>query len=137
MKKAKQPILYTLSAISSAALDIGLYRLLLALFGGALGSYTAPACNVIARACSSFYNFNINRLVYESKEKYGRAMLRYYVVVVLQLAASTLLLTLFLHLFHVRSDNGSTLVKALVDGGLFVVNYFVQKHWVFAKREKT
>ena len=136
MRKAKQPILYTLSSLSSFVLDVGIYRLLLALLGGTLGGYTPTVCNVTARVFSSFYNFNINRLVYQHHEAYGKALLRYYLVAVVQLAASTLLLNLFLHLFRVQSDNVSTLVKMLVDGGLFVASYFVQKYWVFSSKQE-
>lgn len=131
MKKAKQPALYTLSSLSSWALDTGLFRLLLALLGGMAGEMTAAVCNVLARACSSFFNFNCNRLVFQSRETYGKSLLRYYMLAIPQLAASTLLLELFLKLFQIQSDNAATLVKILVDGGLFVANFFIQKFWVF------
>lgn len=137
MKKTKQPILYTLSSFTSFLLDVGLFRLLLALLGGAFGELTVSVCNVLARVVSAFYNFNINRLIYQHHESYGKALLRYAVVAVLQLAASTLLLTLLCRLFRVESKNASTLVKMIVDGGLFVASYFVQKYWVFSKKEKT
>ena len=76
-----------------------------------------------------------NRVVFQSREPYGKALLRYYLLAVPQLAASTLLLSLFVWLFRVQSDNVSTLVKILVDGGLFVASYFIQKFWVFSQRE--
>ena len=132
MKKAKQPALYVLSSVLSWVVDTGLFRLGLALFGGAFGEATAAVCNVIARVFSSFFNFNLNnRMVFQSREPYGKALLRYYLLAVPQLAASTLLLSLFVWLFRVQSDNGSTLVKILVDGGLFVASFFIQKFWVF------
>ncbi len=132
MKKAKQPALYILSSLLSWVVDTGLFRLGLALFGGILGEAAAAACNVIARIFSSFFNFNLNnRMVFQSTEPYGKALLRYYLLAVPQLAASTLLLSFFVLLFHVQSDNVSTLVKILVDGGLFVASYFIQKFWVF------
>ena len=138
MKKVRQPALYVLSSVLSWAVDTGLFRLLLALAGGALGELTAPACNVLARIFSSFFNFNLNNcLVFQSREPYGKAMLRYYLLAVPQLAASTLLLGLFLWLFCVQSDNGSTLVKILVDGGLFVASYFIQKLWVFREKKES
>ncbi len=137
MKKAKQPALYVLSSILSWAVDTGLFRLGLALFGGVFGEAAAAVCNVIARVFSSFFNFNLNnRVVFQSREPYGKALLRYYLLAVPQLAASTLLLSLFVWLFRVQSDNGSTLVKILVDGGLFVASYFIQKFWVFRKKEE-
>ena len=137
MKKAKQPVFYVLSSLSSWAVDTGLFRLLLWLTGGALGSFAVSACNVIARAFSSFYNFSVNnRIVFQSREPYGKALLRYYLLAIPQLAASTLLLEAFVRLFQVQSDNGSTLVKILVDGGLFVASFFIQKYWVFRKKNE-
>ncbi len=135
MKKAKQPILYTLSSLASWALDTGLFYLAERLLGGLLGGASELVCNCLARACSSFFNFNLNhRIVFESEERYGRAMLRYYLLAIPQLAASTLLLMLFTYLFHVESSEGKTLVKILVDGTLFVISFFVQKFWVFEKK---
>lgn len=134
MKKARQPLLYVFSSVASWVVDTGLYRLGLALLGSLLGGSAAPVCNVLARVFSSFFNFNLNnRLVFQSKEPYGKALLRYYLLAVPQLAASTLLLSFFVWLFHVQSDNLSTLVKILVDGALFVVSFFIQKYWVFRK----
>lgn len=137
MGKAKQPLLYVFSSVSSWVVDTALYRLGLALLGSLLGAYAAPVCNVLARVFSSFFNFNLNnRLVFQSREAYGKALLRYYLLAVPQLAASTLLLSFFVWLFHVQSDNLSTLVKILVDGALFVASFFIQKYWVFRKREE-
>ena len=136
MEKGKQPALYTLSSLASWAVDTGLFRLLLFLFGGSLGGLTEPVCNVIARVFSSFFNFNCNhRLVFRSTKPYGKSLLHYYMLAVPQLAASTLLLELFLWLFQIQSDNMATLVKVLVDGGLFVASFFIQKFWVFRDRK--
>ena len=137
MKKARQPLLYVFSSVASWVVDTGLYRLGLALLGSLLGASATPVCNLLARVFSSFFNFNLNnRLVFQNKEPYGKALLRYYLLAVPQLAASTLLLSFFVWLFHVRSDNLSTLVKILVDGALFVASFFIQKYWVFRKKEE-
>ena len=135
MKKAKQPLLFVFSSVASWVVDTGLFRLGLALLGSLPGASATPVCNVLARVLSSFFNFNMNnRLVFQSEEPYGKALLRYYLLAVPQLAASTLLLSLFVWLFHVQSDNVSTLVKILVDGALFVASFFIQKYWVFRKK---
>lgn len=135
MKKAKQPLLFVFSSVASWVVDTGLFRLGLALLGSLPGASATPVCNVLARVFSSFFNFNMNnRLVFQSEEPYGKALLRYYLLAVPQLAASTLLLSLFVWLFHVQSDNVSTLVKILVDGALFVASFFIQKYWVFRKK---
>ena len=136
MKKGKQPILYAVSSVASWVVDTGGFFLLSLLFGTVLGSYREPVCNVAARVVSSFFNFNLNnRLVFQNNGSYGKALLRYYCLAVPQLAASTLLLTLLVHLFHVESSQGATLIKVIVDGGLFVASFFIQKFWVFSQKE--
>lgn len=133
MKKGRQPLLYTLSSVASWAVDTGGFYLLHLLFGTALGRHAELVCNVVARVISSFFNFNLNnRLVFQNKGVYGKALLRYYCLAVPQLAASTLLLTLFVRLLKVESTNGATTVKIIVDGCLFVASFFIQKYWVFS-----
>ena len=133
MKKTKQPFLYVLSSVSSWVVDTGLYYLFL----GVLGESAVTACNVLARVFSSFFNFNVNnRLVFRNQEPYGSSLLRYYLLAVPQLLASTLLLNLFVGLFHVEERELSTLIKVIVDGCLFVASFFIQKFWVFAGKKK-
>lgn len=137
MEKAKQPLRYVLSSVASWVVDTGLFYLLKLLLGAVLGAYAEPVCNVAARVVSSFFNFNVNnRLVFQNTTlSYGQAMLRYYLLAVPQLAASTLLLTLFVQLLHVQSAGGSTAVKIAVDGALFVASFFIQKFWVFSAKK--
>ena len=135
MKKGKQPILYTLSSLSSFLLDSGLFYLLDLLLNSVLGPYAEPVCNLIARTISSFYNFNINRLVFQNRGDYGKALLRYYCLCIPQALISTGLLSLFVWLFHVESAGVSTAIKVAVDGVLFVASFFIQKYWVFKKTE--
>ena len=135
MKKGKQPILYTLSSLASFLLDTGLFYVLHLLLNTTLGVYAEPVCNLIARALSSFFNFNMNRLVFQSKGAYGKEMLRYYCLCIPQAFASTALLTLCVRLAGIESAEGSAAVKVLVDGTLFVLSFFIQKYRVFKKRE--
>ena len=111
MEKAKQPLRYLLSSVASWVVDTGLFYLFDLLLGAVLGELAEPVCNIAARAISSFFNFNVNnRLVFENRGSYGKAMLRYYCLAVPQLAASTLLLNLFVYLLKVDSAQGATLV---------------------------
>ena len=134
--KGKQPILYTLSSIASWMVDTGGFFLMDLFFGTTLGKYAEPVCNVTARVISSFFNYNVNnRLVFRNRGSYGKAMLRYYCLAVPQLAASTLLLTLFVNLLKVETTQGATIVKIFVDGCLFVASFFIQKNWVFSQKD--
>ena len=138
MKKAEQPLKYILSSISSWVVDTGLFYLFDLLFGARLGHLAEPVCNVAARVFSSFFNFNVNnRLVFKSEEPYGKTLLRYYSLAVPQALASTFLLTLFVNLLHIESPIGSTMVKIVGDGVLFVLSFFIQKFWVFSSNKKS
>ena len=133
MKKGRQPLLYTLSSVASWAVDTGGFYLLHLLFGSALGSLAELVCNIAARVISSFFNFNLNnRMVFQHEGAYGKALRRYYCLAVPQLAASTILLTLFVRMLKIESTNGATAVQIIVDGCLFVASFFIQKYWVFS-----
>lgn len=137
MKKAKQPLRYVLSSVASWAVDTGLFYLFDLLLGAPLGVYAEPVCNVVARALSSFFNFNVNnRLVFRSEMPYSKALLRYYCLAIPQLGASTLFLTLLVRLLHIESAGGSTAAKITVDALLFVASFFIQKFWVFSHHSK-
>lgn len=136
MKKGGQPILYVLSSLSSFLLDVGLYHLLNRLLSGVLGPEAAVAVsNLTARALSSFFNFNMNRLVFRSAGNYGGSLLRYYCLCVPQAFASTGLITLLAALFRTGGSGWSTVIKVAVDSVLFVASFFIQKYWVFAKKD--
>ncbi len=138
MKRGKQPILYAVSSIVSWMVDTGVFFVLELLFGAALGVYGESVFSFGARAVSSFLNFNLNnRLVFGNTGSYWRAMLRYYCLAVPQLIASAALVTLFVQLLK-AGDNAyaATAVKIAVDGCLFVASFFIQKYWVFRKKEE-
>ena len=136
MKKGEQPILFVLSSLSSFLLDVGLYYLLNRLLSGVLGPNAAVAVsNMTARVLSSFFNFNMNRLVFRSTGNYGKSMLRYDCLCIPQALASTGLITLFAALFRTGDSGWSTVIKVAVDSVLFVASFFIQKYWVFAKKD--
>lgn len=133
----KQPVLYTISSVLSWAVDTGGFYVLNLLLRPLLGGYTEAVSNVLARVVSSLFNFLLNyRVVFGSTQPYGKAMLRYYLLAVPQLAVSTLLVTVFTRLLHVDSAGAATAVKIVVDGCLFVISFFIQKYWVFRKKDQ-
>ena len=82
-KKARQPFLYAVSSGLSAVLDIGVYYVLMLLLESRLGNLAEAVCLVLARAVSSFFNFNLNnRMVFHGRGDYGRMLLRYYILAV-------------------------------------------------------
>ena len=134
MKKAREPILFTLSSLSSFALDAGLFYAAVFLLDSVIGVYAEPVGNLISKLISSFYNFNMNRLIFRRKGNYGGEMLRYYSLWIFQTLASTGLITLFVNLLRTETAAESTAVKMVVDATLFVISFFIQKYWVFRDR---
>ena len=138
MKKGKQPLLYLLGSVLSWVVDVGGFYVLNLLLRGVLGTAVGPVCNVLARVVSSFFNYNYNYLVvFDRGQPYGKAMFRYYCLAVPVLLVSTFSLTMITRLLNISSPNGATAVKVVVDGLLYVVNFFIQKYWVFRKKEPT
>ncbi len=135
MKKYAKLIKYALSSVASWAIDNGLFLLSKTLLGAWAGAYADLLCTAIARAVSSFFNFNVNnRLVFEHKGGYGRAMLRYYLLAVPVMLCSAGGVTLIDRYLGVTSPLVSTAVKICVDTVLYILNYVIQKKWVFANK---
>ena len=138
MSKYLQLIKYALSSGASWVIDNGLFLLFKTLLGAWAGAYADLLCTVLARAISSFFNFNANnKLVFAHKGAYGKALLRYYCLAVPVMLCSAGLVTLLDRLFGVTAPTVSTLIKICVDLVLFLASYTIQKKWVFAgKKEK-
>ena len=136
MKKYLQLLKYSLSSVAAWVIDNGLFLLFKTLLGVRLGGAADLVCVVIARAVSSFFNFNVNnRLVFEHRGSYGRSLLRYYCLAIPVMLSSAGLLTLADRLLGVTAPLLSTCIKIVIDTALFLVSYFVQKHWVFPHRK--
>ena len=134
--KGKQPLLFILSSVLSWVVDTGGFYVLNLLLRPLLGGYSEAVCNVLARVLSSLFNFHLNyKVVFGSTQPYGKAMQRYYFLAIPQLAVSTVLVTVFTRLLHADSAGAATAVKIVVDGRLFVISFFIQKYWVFRKKD--
>ena len=136
MKRFWQLIKYALASGSSFLLDIGLFYLFQLLLGERLGAGADMVCTVLARALSSFFNFNVNnRLVFAHEGGYGRALLRYYCLAVPVMLLSGGMVTLLDRVFGVSAPILRTAVKIVVDTLLFIASYLIQKTWVFAEKK--
>lgn len=85
------------------------------------------AATAAARVCSALFNFRVNRQFVFHLNHCKGALPRYAVLVALVLILSATLVTGLSQLLGM----GKTVAKALVDSGLFFVNYRIQKAWVF------
>ena len=128
---------YTLSSLVSAVVDTLCYGLLdnvLPLTGMAL---TATA-GVGARVVSSLLNFFLNKkLVFQTEVDTKKAMLRYYMLALPQMAVQVLLTQGVYTLLHIGEGAGAlrTVIYAVVMVVLYFVSYMIQQRWVFAPQK--
>lgn len=133
---------YTLSSLLCAVVDGALFALLSSVLEWRLWgmAHTAAAAGG-ARLVSSLLNFALNHsLVFRFTGRSMQALVRYYVLVIVQyLAQLGLTQGLFwlLHIHHEYSTVRHTVIYVIVMVALFVASYVVQRRWVFAgKREE-
>lgn len=144
MKKAKQPILYLLCAVSSFLFEYAVLFLLEYCFGAWMGEFCQK---VIARILSSFLNFNLNyRLVFPKDERYGKSLVKYYCLAVPVMLVSATLLDLVARWTRIDQVTASfgrtkaailhTLINAPVDIVIAIANFLIQKFWVFRRKRQ-
>ena len=88
---------------------------------------------------SSLLNFFLNKkLVFSSRCSTGKALLRYYVLVVPMLVVQTLMTHGVFTLFSIDESTPflRTAIHTAVMVVLFIASYFIQKRWVFTPNRK-
>ncbi|MDO4749345.1 MAG: bifunctional glycosyltransferase family 2/GtrA family protein [Eubacteriales bacterium] len=129
---------YMASSLASFLLDIGAFYVLMRLLGSALGNMAILTATVGARIISSFFNFNMNKkLVFSARGNYRRALLRYYILCVIQMLISAGLVSLMSALLGNPESGAVTLVKTVVDTLLFFCSFHIQREWVFRDKNKS
>lgn len=120
---------YTITAILSFVIDIGLFSILTKIVFGLLDvKWAVLLGTIIARVCSSLFNYTMNKNVtFESKGSNGKTMLRYYILCAVQALLSWLLVTVMFS----KLQWDTTVLKMLVDTLLFILSYQIQRLWVF------
>ena len=127
---------FLLSSMGSTLIDLGVFYLVMKLFGAGLGAYRELVSTAVARACSSFANFSANNaVVFENRKHYKRALARYYCLCIPQMLVSAGLVTLINHLLANSVPILATLVKFAVDTCLFFISYGIQREWVFTQKD--
>lgn len=121
------------SSFLSSLVDLALFFLATSVLAYFMpdGAWNVLIATAVARICSSLCNYLLNsKKVFRSKNK--SSLVRYYLLCVLQFAASAGLVSLAASLFH-AGNIGQTLIKAIVDILLFLISYQIQREWVFKK----
>ncbi len=123
---------YIFSAGTSFLIDLILFKLFSVLFKSSIGDYAIIIGTVLARILSSFYNYLMNRNAVFQSDKKGmdtKTFVKYYILVVIQMLVSSGLVFIGYRLLKIEE----LFVKIPVDILLFMVNYFVQKKFIFSQ----
>lgn len=125
------------SSFLSSLIDLGLFYLLISILTifSPNASWNIFIATALARLCSSFCNYQMNRRkVFKSGD--SGSLGRYYLLCFVQFFASAGLVSLVSSMFPSGSF-GKTIIKGIVDITLFFLSYQIQKKWVFKDRKKT
>lgn len=126
-------IKYIISAGISFLLDMTLFTILSKLLFNFLNDYSIIFATVIARIISSLVNYFLNRnKVFDNNKNNAMdksTLLKYYLLVIIQMFVSAV----SVWLIHNIIEIDATFIKVPVDILIFVINYFVQKKFVFKK----
>jgi len=131
-----QFIKYIQSSLISCAIDLLCFYTLLNLLGShsVSGSWNVIFISTVtARVLSSVFNyfFNKNFVFKYSGNGVFKTVLKYYILCGLSVVLSGNLTAALSYLFGVNIAVIITLIKIIVDVGLFIMNYLVQRKWVF------
>ena len=84
---------------------------------------------ILARIISATYNFIINsKVVFKNQNK--NSIIKYFILCILQMFISAFAVS---ELYKVLNMD-STLIKVIVDTVIFIINFVIQREWVFKKK---
>lgn len=125
-------IKYLFVSLSSFLVDILFFMLflnILSLFSDfSFIMYKIIASTVCARIVSSLYNYLLNRKFVFEQHDSKSFIIKYYILVIIQMGISGLSVTLLSKVF---SSKIIVLLKIIVDILIFIANYYIQREWVF------
>lgn len=113
--------------------DLGLFWLLSVIITLNDISMEVLVCTASARVCSAILNYFLNRsFVFKNKASIATSAPKYFVVASCMMVLSWLGVSQLVSMIT-SNPSGRVVIKAIVDGLLFLLSYFVQKKWVFSK----
>lgn len=125
---------FILAALSSFVIDILLFSFLVCSLPDSMNCGIVTkivAATIIARVVSSLYNYFVNsKVVFKKANK--SSIVKYYILVLVQMLISAFAVSgLYDHL-----GGSATFIKIFVDIIIFLVNFYVQREWVFKSESK-
>lgn len=123
---------YILSSLGSFIVDIVLFSIFVKVLPDVhwLNNTitTIVLATIIARIISSLFNFAVNsKMVFKNSNK--SSIIKYFILVVIQMLVSAFVVS---GLFKVLQID-STVIKIIVDVIIFIVNFVIQREWIFKK----
>lgn len=121
---------YILSALSSFIVDILLFTLFINILPEIKWGVvtTIVLATIIARIFSSTYNFTINaQVVFKNKTK--SSIIKYFTLVIVQMFISAFVVSFICRVLNANA----TFIKVIIDTVIFIVNFIIQREWVFKK----
>lgn len=121
---------FIIAAFSSFIIDIGLFSLLVCTLPEmSCGIVTKiVVATVIARIVSSLYNFFVNSKMVFKKANHS-SIVKYYALVLVQMFVSAFAVSAI----YDNLGGSATFIKLIVDTIIFIVNFYLQREWVFKK----
>ena len=125
LKKYEMFIKYIFVAGISFIIDIVFFSIFKFIFVGNIIIAT-----ILARIISSFINYLLNKdKVFKSNEKNSKTIVKYYILVVVQMLVSAFAVDNLYKLIQINA----TIIKIPVEFILFVCNYLIQKILIFKR----
>lgn len=129
-------IKYVFSAGFCFAVDLILFTIFNFIFKEKI-TFSILLATVLARIISSCVNYLLNKnrvFNYENNKKIdSKTIFQYFCLVIIQMLVSSLTVTLI----YKKTSFNESLIKIPVDCVIFLVNFFVQKNFIFNKDKKS
>ena len=127
----KVPLIYIAIALLSFGIDLSLFYLF-SILGPSDELYKILVATIGARLVSGGFNFIMNYFVAFNNRGYvGKRLTRYLIIFFINMGLSFGLTYLFDYLL----PSNIVFIKFIVDFFLFIINYFIARGWIFAKKQ--
>lgn len=126
-------IRFSCTGVLSMLIDQGLFAIFVNLVFAFLNTESAIVIStIIARVCSSLFNYTMNKNIVFKSGNGMKSFVRYYILCVVQMIASAAGVTLA----YILTRGNLSILKLVIDLLLFFISYQIQRRWVFVKEEK-
>lgn len=129
----KEIIRFSCSSLLSFLIDYGMFTIWNWVFDALSVHHVVALSNLCARCISSVCNYSMNKkYVFKDIGRVHSSAIKYFSLVITILGMNTLLLMLLVHTIVPNPY----VAKIMVEIIMFLVSYYVQKHFVFHKKER-